>query len=90
MKFLLNTHGPIPDRKIEMRFNTTASEGLTELSDNIAAGNSAGCNIIGGGLAIPQAKTIVVLGGEHSIFHVGTPGCIGPLVAVEFYGIEGV
>ena len=39
-------------------------------------------------LRIPKAKAIVVLGGEHHVFHAGGLGDGDPLVGIELNGIE--
>jgi hypothetical protein len=39
-------------------------------------------------LAWPQAKTIVVLGDEHDVFHSCLNGSAAPLVGIQFFRIE--
>ena len=78
---------PIEERIIEADPQAAPAEGLDEGFEEVATGGSVGRFVVGV-LGIPQTEPLVVLGGDHEIFHSGVCRGFGPGIGIVKVGVE--
>ena len=78
---------PVDDRVVQANFQALGTERLEELGDDIASKGGLGRFPVGG-LGVVEAETVVMLCGEHGIFHAGFTCGARPSAGVESIGIE--
>ena len=77
----------VENRVVEHHAQALAAECVGKLAHHVALKRRAHHAVWGGG-CVPDAEAAVVLGGEAAVGHSGTFGCLCPLRAVEFRGVE--
>ena len=82
---------PVGLREIGARHQTFIAERIEHIAQciltRIALKTAVG-DIEIGGLGVPKAEAVVVLGGENHIFHTCIFGYTCPLLGIELHGIE--
>ena len=78
---------PIDDGIIEADLEPFGAEGVDVFAHEVAMRGRVGRLVIGQ-LGIEQAEAVVVLGGEHGVFHAGLFGELRPLFRVVIHGIK--
>ena len=82
---------PVGFREIGAGHKAFVAEGVEHIAQRILARialETAVGDIEIGGLGVPQAETVVMLGGENHIFHAGILCHACPLFGVKLHGVE--
>ena len=86
---------PVRNGEIGPGLDSTGTVGVKNLFGNVGPGvrmerTSFVRHLVVCLAGVKHAEAVVVLGGEHHVFHAGVPGSIGPLPGVEVDRIESV